>query len=229
MSQFDYQRSYRRNLPHIQPGGTTFFVTFRLDGSIPQSVIRQWNREREWLAQLAQKNANHYEEVKSEFERTWFKKFELILDGATEGPTWLSDDKVATIVAESLHYRHKKVYRLDGFTIMSNHVHMVVKPLPIGGSESVQSSDKTFRSDLRRDGIAYHSLARIMQSLKGYTAFKANEILGRNGEFWAHESYYHWIRDDTEWLRIMAYVMNNPLKAGYVERWQDWKWNYRRE
>ncbi len=33
---------------------------------------------------------------------------------------------------------------------------------------------------------------------------------------------------DDEWHRIVAYVLNNPLKAGYVKRWQDWKWNYRR-
>ena len=30
MSQFDYQESYDRNLPHIQPPGATLFVTFRL-------------------------------------------------------------------------------------------------------------------------------------------------------------------------------------------------------
>jgi len=40
-----------------------------------------------------------------------------------------------------------------------------------------------------------------MQSLKGYTAFKANQLLGCEGEFWAHESYDHWIRDDDEWQR----------------------------
>ncbi|HEY6232143.1 MAG TPA: transposase [Pyrinomonadaceae bacterium] len=227
MSQFDYQLSYRRNLPHIQPGGTTFFVTFRLNGSIPQSVITQWNREQEWLAHLAKKNTNYYEEIKPEFERSWFKKFELILDGATTGPVWLSDERVARIIAESLHYRHGKVYRLDGFTVMSNHVHMIVSPLPIDAVASRKSSTE-MHSNLQPDEIAYHSLARIMQSLKGYTAFKANEILGRHGEFWAHESYDHWIRDDNEWQRIMAYVLNNPLKAGYVERWQDWKWNYRR-
>ena len=156
-------------------------MTFRLEGSLPQSVIRQWNLERKWLEHLAETNVNHFEEVKSDFERTWFKKFELLLDGATVGPVWLSDDRIATIVAESLHYRHEKVYRLDGFTIMSNHVHAVIKPVPIVAAEDGESSTETLRSDLQPDDIAYHSLARIMQSLKGYTAFKANELLGRDG------------------------------------------------
>lgn len=95
---------------------------------------------------------------------------------------------------------------------MSNHVHTVIKPLPIEGAARV----------------TYHSLAAIMQSLKGYTAYEANKLLGRDGEFWAHESFDHWIRDHNGWRRTVAYVLNNPVKAGYIKRWQDWKWNYRR-
>ncbi len=95
---------------------------------------------------------------------------------------------------------------------MTNHVHAVVKPLPTVTGEDA----------------GYHTLSSIMHSLKGYTSFKCNRILGREGEFWAHESYDHWVRDAAEWKRIIAYVLNNPLKAGYVKHWQDWKWNYRR-
>ena len=211
MSHFEYQPAYRRNLPHIQPPGASFFVTLRLAGSLPQNVLSQWRQEREWLEHLARTNVNHYEQIKEDFERAWFVKFELLLDGAIEGPVWLSDERVASQVEEGLHYRHGKVYRLDAFTIMPNHVHTVIKPLPADNERA-----------------EYYSLAVIMQSLKGYTAFKANRLLGREGQFWAHESYDHWIRDDVEWQRIVAYVLNNPLKAGYVERWQDWKWSYRR-
>ena len=56
MSHFQYQRAYRRNLPHIQPPGATFFMTFRLAGSLPQTVVRQWNRERQWLAHAYEAN-----------------------------------------------------------------------------------------------------------------------------------------------------------------------------
>ena len=212
MSHFHYQPAYRRNLPHIQPPGATFFITFRLAGSLPQNVVRQWNRERQWLAHLAETNVNHYDLVKKDFDRVWFRKFESLLDGATVGPVWLNDDRVASVVSESLNYRHGKVYRLDAFTIMANHVHVVFNPLPL-----TQGNEPN-----------YHSLASIMQSLKGYTSFQANQLLGREGEFWAHESYDHWIREHDEWQRTVAYGLNNPVKAGYVERWPDWKWNYRR-
>ncbi|HEV2828471.1 MAG TPA: hypothetical protein VGW76_12810 [Pyrinomonadaceae bacterium] len=111
---------------------------------------------------------------------------------------------------------------------MANHVHTVLKPLPISGVDGAQSSSGTLRGYGQGDDIAYHSLAEIMQSLKGYTVFTCNQLLGRKGQFWAHESYDHWIRDGDEWQRIISYVLNNPLKAGYVKCWKDWKWSYRR-
>jgi REP element-mobilizing transposase RayT len=212
MSQFDYKESYQRNLPHIQPPDATFFVTCRLAGSLPQSVIAQWKKERQWLEYLEKANPAYHTLVRLNFERAWFAKFESLLDGGAFGPLWLGDDRVAATVAESLRYHDERVYRLKAYSIMRNHVHLVIKPLPIS----------------REDDAAYHSLSSIMQSLKGYTAFKCNRILDREGEFWAHESYDHYVRDAEEWRRIVNYVLNNPVKAGYVENWRDWKWNYRR-
>lgn len=127
MSQFDYKESYLRNLPHIQPPGATFFVTFRLAGSLPQNVIAQWNKERQWLADLEKANPAYHALVKLNFERAWFAKFESLLDGGAFGPLWLGDDRVAATVAESLHYRDERVYRLRAYSIMRNHVHLVIK------------------------------------------------------------------------------------------------------
>ncbi|MDQ2854976.1 MAG: hypothetical protein M3R68_01510 [Acidobacteriota bacterium] len=228
MGQFDYQPSYRRNLPHIQPPGATFFVTVRLAGSLPRVVVHQWNEERKWFAHLSETNPAHFERVKADFKRAWFLKFESILDAGNCGPLWLSDQRVAAQVAERLHYRDGKVYRLDSFSIMANHLHVVFKPLPIAQGVNSDVQDVLSQTLMETDATKYHSLASIMQSLKGYTALRANRLLFREGEFWAHESYDHYVRDAEEWQRIMAYVLNNPVKARYVDNWRAWKWNYRR-
>lgn len=224
MGILDYKISYRRNLPHIQPPGATFFVTPRLAGSLPQSVIQQWNEERKWLAHLSRNNPAHLEKIKADFERAWFSKFESILDRGDCGPLWLNDDRVAAQIAESLHYRDGKEFRLDCFTIMPNHVHLQVKPL-LMKSGGEQGSVRKGQSRLP----PFHSLASIMKSFKGYTARRCNELLGRSGEFWAHESYDHYVRDAEEWQRIRTYILNNPVKAGLVKDWRMWKWNYSRK
>ena len=120
---------------------------------------------------------------------------------------WLGEPQVAHIVFESLRYFDGERYVVDAYTIMPNHVHMVFTPLPNAAGE-------------------YHSIASILHSIKRYTARESNRLLQRIGEFWQHESYDHFVRDDSEKLRIIRYVINNPVKAGLVQSWEDWKWTY---
>lgn len=219
MGRLDYKLFYRRNLPHIQPVGATFFVTFRLAGSLPLNLLQQWEQEKRFYRAIFARIKDQKERKRTQrkWESQWFLRFETALDKADFGPTWLKDERIAKLVAESLHYRDGKVYRLDAYCIMPNHVHIVFAPLatqPVRLSEEEQSNRLPY------------SLARILHSLKGYTAWKANQILNRKGAFWEHESYDHYVRSEREWERIIAYVLSNPVKAGFVNDWRDWRWSY---
>jgi REP-associated tyrosine transposase len=145
------------------------------------------------------------------------------LHKAETGPTWLKNEAVAKVVADALHYRDGGVFRLDSYCVMSNHVHTVFAPY---------LSEAELRENRSSRGLGFLSenppLDAIMKSLKGYTAWKANRVLGRKGTFWEQESYDHVIRDDIEYHRVRNYVLNNPVKAGLVSDWKQWKWNYRR-
>ena len=63
---------------------------------------------------------------------------------------------------------------------------------------------------------------RICKGRNQHTALECNRRLGREGAFWQHESYDHWIRDAEEMERILLYVDGNPVKAGLVESPEDW-------
>ncbi len=248
MNQFDYKGTYRRNLPHIQPPEATLFVTFRLDGSLPAPVLERWRVEKKqlemtllrWAAMAPPGTRPDPDEVAQEklkFHRRWFKKFEAALDGATTGPLWLKDERLAAIVAESLHHRDGSIYRLDAFCIMPNHVHVVFAPLLTEAlaAELVDKAIQHRRAALNEtlpadanDEICEVVLASIMGSLKGWTARRCNEALGRQGQFWQHESFDHVIRHQAEQARVVKYVIDNPVKAKLVEHWQDWPWSYQR-
>ena len=101
---------------------------------------------------------------------------------------------------------------------MANHVHVVFAPLAIQPSGEAQTNS-----------LRYNTLASIMQSLKGYTARKANRLLGRSGAFWHHESYDRSARNISEWQRVVTYVLNNPVKAGLIKDWQEWRWSFYRD
>ncbi|MCO5197536.1 MAG: hypothetical protein M9928_12035 [Anaerolineae bacterium] len=190
---------YRRKLPHIQPKGTTLFVTFRLAGSLPRTVIDQ-------LQDTYEADGGGYEAGKR-----YFGRFDAQLHQST-GPHYLRQPALATVVADSLRYRDGRVYRLDAFSVMSNHVHAVFAPLENG---------------IKPDGTpSYYKLSEIMQSLKRHTARACNRLLERQGAFWQAETYDHVVRDTEEWRRVVRYVVENPVKAGLVDDWQAWPYTY---
>lgn len=206
LNRLDYKASYRRNLPHIQPVTATLFVTFRLYGSLPKSVFERMAEEKRLLDDdLRQTNISSKSRDR-QLARRYFVTLEECLARATSGPTWLAQPDIAEVVSEALHYRDGKQYRLDAFSIMPNHVHAVFAPM---ASEDVAQS-----------------LSSIMHSLKRNTAKSSNRLLNRSGHFWQHETFDHYIRDDTEWRKIIRYVLENPVKAGLVKNWEDWQWNY---
>lgn len=137
---------------------------------------------------------------------------------------WMQNERVADAVADSLRSLDGKAYRLDAYSIMSNHVHTIFKPFV---------SENNLQETKGKDGqplftSEYPSLAQIMQSLKGRSARECNLILSRSGSFWEHESFDHVIRRG-KFDKTMRYVLNNPVKVGLTKHWRDWTWNYCRK
>jgi len=207
VSTLEYQAFYRRHLPHVQLPGATLFITFRLAGSIPVAVLEQLRDEADLVEAALARIADPEERARQAYlgQRNMFGKWDAVLDNAQSGPFWLRDPRIAELVASSLHHRDGQVYDLDAFCIMPNHVHVVFTPLS------------------KADGT-YHAMSAIMHSLKLYTAREANLVLGRKGSFWQHENYDHIVRDEAELRRVILYVVHNPVKAGLVEHWEEWKW-----
>ena len=158
------------------------------------------------------------------FNREWFVKFEDILHKAKIGPMWLQDERAAQVVVDGLHKLDGEAYRLDAYSVMSNHVHTVFKPFL-----SEQELQEGFDEDGHLMILSQHpGLSRIMQSIKGSSAYKCNLVLGRKGQFWERESFDHVVRKG-KFDATIRYVLNNPVKAGLVKNWRDWPWNYCRK
>jgi putative transposase len=201
MSPFNYKLYYQRQLPHYQPPDATLFITFRLAGSLPREVLDRLGKELTSIeAELSKISAlQAAKNAKDRAQKILFEKWDVELDYCYPGPKWLAEPDIAELVCEALHYRDGKQYVLEAYSIMPNHVHLVCSPL------------------MQEDGI--FPLSKIMQSLKGNTARKANLLLGRQGEFWQHESYDHVVRDNNEFQRIVHYVLENPIRAGLPAKW----------
>jgi REP element-mobilizing transposase RayT len=96
-----HERGY---LPHFDAAAAIQHVVFRLDGSLPASVVDRIRQAPE--------------------------DFNLAVDEALdsgEGPNWLGDPFSADIVAEALTSFDGERYRLLAWAVMPNHVHVLIK------------------------------------------------------------------------------------------------------
>lgn len=98
---------YQRHLPHYQPEHGMFFVTFRLDKSLPREAVEKLRlvREQEEKVISSIRDSKQRFNTITQCRREYFDKFNELLDCSNTGPTWLKDNSIAEIVKEALHYR----------------------------------------------------------------------------------------------------------------------------
>lgn len=189
------------NLPHWRQGGATYFVTWRTADSMPRERVDQWLREREeWLAAHPEP---HDIEIKAEYDRLFPARWEQWLDEG-HGERLLARQEIREIVERTLRRFEVDAtpssrrsgssggeatsaaqYRLDDFTVMPNHVHVLVTPM------------------------GDHRLSEIAQAWKSVSAHAINRALGRTSSFWQKESFDHIVRNADQMARFRQYIRDN--------------------
>ena len=117
------------------------------------------------------------------------------------GSCYLKQPPVAKIVQDAILFFDLDKYLLSAWVVMPNHIHLVTTLLP--GKR----------------------LSSIMQSLKSFTANEANKTLKRSGTFWMPDYFDRYIRNERHLAAAIAYVENNPVKAGLCRRPEDWSFS----
>jgi putative transposase len=162
----------RRNIPHYTPNDAPYFITFNLYGAIPEEKRRVI--------------------IES------FREYEELLH-MPDGPHYLKDPELAKIVFDKLLWMESEVAVMHAFTVMSNHVHMMVMLRP------------------------EQKLSELMKLVKGGSAYDCNKKSGRRGKFWQTDRHDRVLRRH-ECHRALLYILNNPVKAGLVKHWRDYPW-----
>ena len=203
-------------MPHFQPIGGLFFVTFRLANSLPKEILHAYFKER--TQRLSKINPANKPFFYNEQKRL-FAKFDNYLDRCMTAENWLNIPEIAGKVASAIRHFDGQRYELICYTVMPNHVHLVM-------DLELQVDSDLWTENVPTNEENYHQLYQILKSIKNYSARQCNELLDRSGTFWQKESYDHLVRDDRELANIIAYTLNNPVKAGLTTHWQEWKFSY---
>ena len=94
--------------------------------------------------------------------------------------------------------RIRKRYEIHEFVFMPDHMHLILTPA----------------SDV--------SLEKAMQFVKGGFSFRAKRELSYNREVWQKGYNEHRIKDADDYAQHVEYIWMNPVKAGIVERPEDY-------
>jgi REP element-mobilizing transposase RayT len=116
------------------------------------------------------------------------------------GECHLRRPEIAQLVEDAMRFFHGERYALRAWVVMPNHVHALFK-------------------------VATTPMAEILESWKKHTAFKANRLLNRRGEFWQADYWDTFMRNSAHELETRNYIENNPTKAGLVRDLKVWSWS----
>jgi REP element-mobilizing transposase RayT len=111
------------------------------------------------------------------------------------------DAAIAEMICKNVEFYCRKFgYRLYGYCLMPDHLHVLLSPA---------RSDKP--------------LARWLDVFKSYTTHEFMR-LGHKPPLWQASAHDHVCRKAETAETILTYIVENPLRAGLAARWQDWPW-----
>ena len=181
----------RGYLPHLDAVGVVQSISFRLADSLPQAKLEQ-------LRQAAQALPASLRDASLR------RAIDKWLD-AGAGCCALRHPELAALMQDTLLKFDGRRYRLLGWCVMPNHVHVLIQPSA--------------------------SLAKIVQSWKSYTgrwalARNAELGLGVPGEaLWMRDYWDRYVRNQQHLEVVSEYIHRNPVAAGLCRSPQDWKWS----
>jgi REP element-mobilizing transposase RayT len=93
-----------------------------------------------------------------------------------------------TVTAEALRHHDGDRYRLAGYVVMNDHVHVVVEP------------------------AKGNSLETVVQAWKSYTAHQLRRSGRPAGSIWMHEYFDRALRSEMELTEKLEYICGNPWR-----------------
>lgn len=180
-------------LPHWHQEKKMQFITFRLNDSLPQSVLDDYRRRKQlWLKEHPRPwDAN----TREEYERTFENRIDRWLD-SNYGDCRLRERRIAAAFADILFDLSTDRFEVNAFVVMPNHVHLLI----------------TLVGEIRLDDV--------VKSVKGKSALILNRLLGRKGQFWERDYFDRIIRNEDHEENVRNYIHENATQGG-VEYWTD--------
>lgn len=201
----------RNNQPHYQQHSRGINLTVLVHDAVPQAWLAQLRTNREEQIRLIKNDILPDKELrigKVHGETDQTLEDLLARKHSQEHP--FRDPRAARVAHEYLLSKNGVWFTLHSNSVMSNHLHSQFDPILVAG-------------------ISLYPTDAVVGMIKGGISYAVNKALGRSGALWADGYYDRYIRSAAHFNQAYYYNVNNPVKAGIVERWEDHPWTYGRD
>ncbi len=123
------------------------------------------------------------------------------------------------IVLDSLRYLMNEGLKVYAFVILENHLHLVVQ------SEQLDTDMARFKSYTAKQLIQYLLSNNITQVLQQLAFYKKAHKDDRAYQFWQEGIHPEWIQNEEMMRQKVIYIHENPVKRGYVDLPEHWRYS----
>jgi putative transposase len=123
------------------------------------------------------------------------------------------------VVLESLRFLMKDGLKVYGFVVLENHLHLVAQ------SDDLNRDIARFKAFTARQLIRYLVENNVTQILEQLMFYKKAHKADRAYQVWQEGSHPEWIQNDAMMRQKLEYVHHNPVKRGYVDEPEHWRYS----
>ena len=192
----------RGYIPHFESAEVIQHVTYHLADSLPAPVLARFEDE--------------VREMPPEQKDFALRKRLQDWIDAGHGSCVLREPEVAEMVQASFLHFDGERYRLFAWVVMPNHVHVLFQPLGEWTMAKTIASWKSFTG--RR-------IRAFMDNWERQAPAWQKPAWQQTRQVWQRDYWDRFMRNEQHFATAMAYIHNNPVKAGLVKRAEDWPWS----
>ena len=131
--------------------------------------------------------------------------------------------ETVNILLESLKFLSAEGLKVYAYVILENHAHFIVQ------SPSLDRDIARYKSYTAKQLIQYLSKHQVKQILDQLAFYKKAHKNDRAYQFWQEGVHPELIQGDEMMKQKIEYIHHNPVKRGYVDKAEHWRYSSARD
>ncbi|MCD6586181.1 MAG: transposase [Desulfobacteraceae bacterium] len=123
------------------------------------------------------------------------------------------------VLLDSLSYAINNGLKVYAYVILENHMHIIAQ------SENLDKDIARFKSFTAKNLIHFLSKNKIITILDQLAFYKKAHKSDRAYQFWQEGVHPEWIQNEAMMKQKVEYIHHNPVKRGYVDKAEHWRYS----